>query len=266
MPGLAITLTTDFGDTSPYVAVMKGVILAINPGARLVDLTHQIPPQDIQHAAFFLRTAIPYFPPETLHVVVVDPGVGTDRAILHVEGQRHRLLAPDNGCWTLVPGIDKACVRHVTSRQFFRPQVSNTFHGRDIFAPVAAYLSRGLDPALLGPVVSQWIELQLPAPRVDKRSVAGEVIFVDRFGNLLTNIPAELVGGEPTSLKIGRRSLRRGFRWVKSYGEAKPGDLVALISSDSHVEVAVVQGNAAQKLRAAAGTPIRLEWKRAEPR
>jgi S-adenosylmethionine hydrolase len=255
-----ITLTTDFSDASPYVAAMKGVILGINPTARLLDLSHQIPPQDIRHAAFFLRSALPYFPPEALHVVVVDPGVGTERAILYVEVNGQRLLVPDNGCWTLLTGSDRASVRRVTASQFFRPVVSNTFHGRDIFAPVAAHLSRGMDPKELGPAVNDWVRLEMPSPHVGKRSVSGEIVFVDHFGNLITNIPGELVTAAPKMLKIGRRKLRRGFRWVKSYGEAGAGSLVVLVSSDSHIEVAVTQGNASRKLRASVGTAIGLEW------
>src|SRR5262249_606043 len=153
-----ITLTTDFGDGSPYVAAMKGVILGINPAARLIDLSHHIPPQDVRHAAYFLAESIPNFPPEAIHVLVVDPGVGTDRALLYVEGERHRLLAPDNGCWTAVPNTPRRVIR-LTERNYWRPEVSNTFHGRDILAPVAAHLSLGVDASLLGPAVTRWEQL-----------------------------------------------------------------------------------------------------------
>src|SRR5262249_14415902 len=147
-----MTLTTDFGEGSPYVAAMKGVLLSANPSLRLIDLGHAIPPQDVRHAAFFLAGCLPYFPPGTLHVIVVDPGVGTERALLHIEAGGHHLLAPDNGCWTLAatrltaastrePG--PLVVRHLTEPRFWRHPVSATFHGRDILAPVAAYLSLG---------------------------------------------------------------------------------------------------------------------------
>src|SRR5262249_35067851 len=155
-----ITLTTDFGEESPYVAAIKGVILGINPAARLIDLTHQIPPQDVRHAAYFIASSIPYFPSDAIHVVVVDPGVGSERAILYVEIEGHRLLVPDNGCWTVLKGAPPRVIR-VAERAFWRPEPSNTFHGRDIFAPVAGHLSLGLDPVLLGPAVDHWERLEI---------------------------------------------------------------------------------------------------------
>src|SRR5689334_6880379 len=141
-----ITLTTDFGSRSPFVAAVKGVILSINPEARLVDLSHEIPPYDIRHAAFFLADAVPYFPPGTLHVVVVDPGVGGERAILHVTVGEQRLLVPDNGCWILLARGQSPSVIRVSEPRFWRPVVSSSFHGRDIFAPVAAHLGLGVNP------------------------------------------------------------------------------------------------------------------------
>src|SRR5262249_44818334 len=153
-----ITLTTDFGDASPYVAAMKGVILGINPAARILDLGHRLPPQDVRHASYFLAAALPYFPSGVLHVVVVDPGVGSERAALCVEVAGHCVLAPDNGCLTgfldAVGGTP--VVRRLAEPRYWRPQVSSTFHGRDIFAPAAAWLSRGVDPADLGPALSAW--------------------------------------------------------------------------------------------------------------
>ncbi len=260
-----ITLTTDFGDASPYVAAMKGVILGINPAARIVDLSHAIPPQDVRHAAFFLASAIPYFVDVShiWHVVVVDPGVGTDRAILYVDVNGHRLIAPDNGCWTWI-GERPRRVIQLAEPRYWRPTVSSTFHGRDIFAPTAAHLSLGLDPTLLGPDAAGWVRLEMPAPRPVKNGLSGEVIFVDHFGNLITNIRVDDTA--PAILTVGKRKLSRGlsrgFQWVRTYGEAKPGELVALISSTGTVEVAVVNGNAAKKLGAAVGTPIIINSKR----
>src|SRR5437764_12552643 len=190
-----ITLTTDFGGKSPYVSAMKGVILSLNPHARLIDLSHQIPPQDVRFAAFFLRACVPYFPPEAIHVVVVDPGVGTDRALLYVEVERHRLLAPDNGCWTGLIGVGqtllsgKPTVFRLTERRFWRPTLSSTFHGRDILAPVAAHLSLGEDPRNLGLPFADWVRLETKSPIIGTDRLVGEVIFVDHFGNLITNIP-----------------------------------------------------------------------------
>src|SRR5438067_9657108 len=165
MPAPLVTLTTDFGEDSPYVAAVKGVILSVNPDARLLDLGHQLPPQDIPHASFFLTAAIPYFPPGTLHVVVVDPGVGTERALLYVEVGGQRLLAPDNGCWTrlIAAGATPRVIRLAEPR-YWRQPVSATFHGRDILAPVAGHLSLGLDPGLLGPAVTKWVRWDEPAP------------------------------------------------------------------------------------------------------
>lgn len=265
MPDCLITLTTDFGEESPYVAALKGVVLSLNPAVRLIDLSHQIPPQDVRHAAFFLAAALPYFPAGTLHVIVVDPGVGTDRAILYVEGNGLRLLAPDNGCWTTLPwGESGPRVIRLEERRFWRPQVSATFHGRDIFAPVAGHLSLGVDPARLGPPVTDWVRLTLPQASEGPEGCRGEVVFVDHFGNLITNIPATALSMAPDSqrtLVVGNRRLRR-FRWVRSYGEAEPGALVSLVSSTGMVEVAVNQGSAARRLRAGVGTPVRIGWRR----
>ncbi len=262
MPDPTITLTTDFGAAAPYAAALKGVILALNPAARLVDLTHQIPPQDVRHAAFFLAAAVPYFPPGTLHVVVVDPGVGTDRAILYVEAGGQRLLVPDNGCWTLLAGESPRVIRLAEPR-YWRPVVSDTFHGRDIFAPVAAHLSLGVDPALLGPPAKEWVRLPFPAPRPGVNGIVGAIIFIDDYGNIITNIRAE--GMQAPDLVIaGSASLERGagFRWVRSYGEAEAGALVALVSSTGFFEVAVTGGSAAARLGVKAGDGVTIGWAR----
>jgi S-adenosylmethionine hydrolase len=259
--GPLITLTTDFGEASPYVAAQKGVILSINPAARLVDLSHQIPPQDVRHAAFFLAAALPYFPPSALHVIVVDPGVGSERAILYVETAGQRLLVPDNGCWTFLKGETPPRVVRLAEPRFWRPQVSATFHGRDIFAPVAAHLSLGLNPSELGPPAAEWVRLTIPVPQAGMNSIRGEITFVDHFGNLITNIPAERLQ-PPDVLGVGRHTCRRRFRWVRTYADAPPGTLVALASSTGFLEVAVVQGNAARKLRATVGMPVVVGWAR----
>jgi S-adenosylmethionine hydrolase len=260
MPDPIITLTTDFGAASPYVAAMKGVVLALNPAARLVDLTHQVPPQDVRHAGFFLAQAVPPFPRGVIHVVVVDPGVGTDRALLCAEVDGHRLLAPDNGCWTLLGGRAERVIR-LAERRFWRDTVSATFHGRDILAPTAAHLSLGVDPRELGPEVDEWVKLDVSVPRRGANSVQGEVIFIDDFGNLISNIPAEGLQ-RPDVLIVGKKTFRRRFRWVRSYAEAEPGTLVVLASSAGLLEVAVSQGNAARRLKVQVGTPVTIEWVR----
>jgi S-adenosylmethionine hydrolase len=259
-----ITLTTDFGGDSPYVAAMKGVVLGINPRARLVDLSHQVPPQDVRYAAFFLAASIPFFPVEAIHVVVVDPGVGSERALLYIEIEGRRVLAPDNGCWTslLGDGSGPARIIRLAEPRYWRQPVSSTFHGRDILAPVAGHLSIGVDPALLGPPASDWVRLAWPQVRAVMDGLAGEVIFVDHFGNLISNIPGASIRNAPDILMIGKKSFRRGrgFQWVSCYAAAKPGTVVALISSQGLVEVAVVQGSAAAKLKVQVGTPVTIGW------
>jgi S-adenosylmethionine hydrolase len=236
---------------------MKGVLLSVDPAARLLDLTHEIPPQDVRYASYFLAAALPYFPPQTLHVTVVDPGVGSERAILYAEVAGQRMLAPDNGCLTALfaergPPTN---VRRVRASRYFRPEISATFHGRDIFAPVAGHLSLGLDPAKLGPSVGDWVRLETPAPQQTKDEIRGEVVFVDHFGNLITNIPADMVRDRPQLVRIGRRMIRR-FTWVRTYAEVQPGEVALLVASDGKIELAIAQGNAARRLRAGPGTPL----------
>jgi S-adenosyl-L-methionine hydrolase (adenosine-forming) len=252
-----VTLTTDFGEDGPYVAAMKGVLLGINPAARLVDLSHQIPPQDLLHAAFFLRHALPYFPPGTIHVVVVDPGVGTERAALYVEVAGQRILVPDNGCWTLLEAAGRPDqVIRLTEPAYWRQPVSATFHGRDIFAPVAGHLSLGLDPVRLGEPMAEWVRLTVPQPQVSGGRLMGEVVFIDHFGNLITNLPAERLPPGSLRVRVGPHDVTRR---VRTYGEAEAGSVVALVSSSGLLEIAVSQGNAARQLGAAVGTPVAVE-------
>jgi S-adenosylmethionine hydrolase len=234
------------------------VILGLAPAARLLDLTHQVPPQDVRHAAFFLAGCVPYFPPGTLHVVVVDPGVGTERAALHVQAGAQALLVPDNGCW--VPLVDRLGVAPKVTRladpQFWRRPVSATFHGRDVFAPVAGHLARGLDPARLGPPLDHWVKLTLPEPSLEPDRLAGEVIFIDDFGNLLTNIPGDAflaLAAGPVRVRAGPHEVGRR---VRTYGEAEPGTLVSLVSSSGTLEIAVARGNAARQLGVGVGAPV----------
>jgi S-adenosylmethionine hydrolase len=257
MPDPIITLTTDFGTASPYAASMKGVVLGLNPAARLVDLTHQIPPQDVRHAAFFLAAAVPCFPPEAIHVVVVDPGVGGARVLLYVEVGGRRLLAPDNGCWTLLEGAGSAHVIRLAEPRFWRQPVSATFHGRDILAPVAGHLSLGVDPAQLGPRFDEWVRLTWHEPAASPEGLTGEVVFIDDYGNLITNIPGPAWAARPGRVTVGDRPVERR---VRSYVEALPGMAVALVSSFGLLEVAVPFGSAARQLAAVVGTPVVVTW------
>jgi S-adenosyl-L-methionine hydrolase (adenosine-forming) len=255
-----ITLTTDFGEESPYVAAMKGVILGINPAARLVALTHQVPPQDVWYTLFFLAGAVPYFPAGTLHVVVVDPGVGSGRAILYVEVEGQRLLVPDNGCWTSLrkPRGPAPRVIRLAKPRYWRRPVSATFHGRDIFAPVAAHLSLGVDPANLGPPVTEWAEASLPRPKLRPDRLAGEVVFVDHFGNLITNIPGKALArfaGSPVRIRAAGHDVPR---LIHTYSDVVPGELAALVSSAGTLEVAVYGGSAAKQLQAGVGAGVEV--------
>jgi S-adenosylmethionine hydrolase len=260
---MIITLTTDFGLASPYVAAMKGVILSLNSGARLVDLGHEIPPQDVRHAAYFLASALPYFPGDTLHVVVVDPGVGTNRSALYVECGGQRILAPDNGCWTLF-GQEPARVIRLTEPRFWRPSVSSTFHGRDVFAPVAGHLSLGLDPRELGPATREWARVEQKAPLQAEGSLKGEIVFVDHFGNLISNIGEELLPRDRSGIEVTLSGTKehKFTQWVRTYGEAHADDLVLLISSAGTLEIARVQGNAARLLGAGVGDAVAVRWSR----
>lgn len=256
-----ITLTTDFGTRSPFVAAIKGVILGINPAAHIVDLSHEIPPYDVRHASFFLAEALPYFPPGTIHIVVVDPDVGSDRNVLFVAVANQRMLVPDNGCWTLLAEGHAQPLRvlKLNESRFWRPNVSNTFHGRDIFAPVAAYLSLGLSPQELGPPLTKWKELSWPSPTKFPAAIEGEVIFVDHFGNLITNISGTTLPplSTPVQVQIERRA---GIARVRTYADATSGSLIALVSSSGLLEIAEVQGNASRHLGQGVGSRVRVEW------
>jgi len=262
-----ITLTTDFGLSAPYVAVMKGVIYALCPSAEVVDLTHTIRPQNIQQAAYFLATAVPYFPAGTIHVCVVDPGVGTARAALYTQVDGQHLVGPDNGLFTLLwrqAQKQPPVVRRLTNDRFWRPTISATFHGRDIFAPVAAHLALGVSPADLGPPHTQPVHLAYTPPVCTDQYCHGEIQSIDDFGNLITNIPAAQVPQLPSLVTIGTRSPLH-LPWVRTYGDAPPGTLVSLFSSDGFFEIAQVQGNAARHLQVDVGETVRLTWRSTTP-
>jgi S-adenosylmethionine hydrolase len=253
-----ITLTTDFGDYSPYAAVMKGVILSVNSDVRIVDLSHRIPPQDVRHGSYFLATTIPYFPPQTIHVAVVDPGVGTERSILLAEACGQFVLAPDNGLLTGLLDLHRpAGMWRITESHFWRSPVSATFHGRDIFAPVAARLASDPTPGHFGIAARERVRLLGQPFRVEAQRIIGCVQFIDGFGNLISNIPSDELSRLATSISVGGSELV-GLHWVRTYGEAAPGELVGLISSDGFVEIAVVNGEASRRLGVAAGAAVEI--------
>ena len=251
-----ITLTTDFGTSAPYVAAMKGVILSINPNARILDLTHEISPQSLRHCAFFLERSLTYFPQDSLHVVVVDPGVGTEREMLHVETRHGTLIVPDNGCWTWIEDVAVLRARRLIEPKYWRDSVSATFHGRDVFAPVAAHRSLGVAPEQFGPVATHWVTLPRSLPEVSENEIRGEVLFVDHFGNLITNVPGEHLSTRDWRICIDKTEITTTKR---AYGEASVGELIALVSSSGYVEVAVVNGNASQRLNVREGARVTLK-------
>lgn len=252
-----ITLLTDFGTRDAYVGIMKGVALGICPAARLVDLTHEVPPQAVRLGALVLRNAVEFFADGSVHVAVVDPGVGSARAPLLVVTDRAYLVGPDNGL--LAPAaaaLGLRAVRRLANEEFFRHPVSDTFHGRDVFAPVAAHLAAGRPPDAFGPELPGLQPLDLPAPRSEANAVHGEVLYVDRFGNLITNIPAAALGSfhaPGVSVRIAGMTLSP---LAPTYAAVAPGALVALVGSWRTLEVAVRDGNAAEQLKAGIATPV----------
>ncbi|MBI5582354.1 MAG: SAM-dependent chlorinase/fluorinase [Deltaproteobacteria bacterium] len=245
-----ITLSTDFGRDDPYVGIMKGVILGINPRATLVDITHGFSPDRLQEAAWKLSTIIDYFPKGTIHLAVVDPGVGGARRPITVKTKTHCWVGPDNGLFSQILRAEpRAQVFHLTNDRYFLKPVSATFHGRDIFAPVAAHLSRGLSLPALGKRISDPVLLDLPEPLFEKKALRGQVLYADRFGNLITNLSRELLEqyfpGKKITVRIGRRVIQ-GIQ--ENYAQAEPGRLLALFGSSGFLEIACNLGSAAELL------------------
>lgn len=303
--GPPIVLTTDFGLADPYVGVMKGVIYGINPGATVVDLTHQVQPQDLVHAAFVLKSAYRFFPSRSVHVVVVDPGVGTSRRALLLVTPEGRFLGPDNGVlgWVLrdfagpagasaprnAPGEEAMLAvppgleaYRLTNRDYWLDPVSNTFHGRDVFAPVAAHLSLGVTPEELGEPVTEIKWLPLPEPSYGESGLDGQIIMIDNFGNLITNVPSAAVSGvegvrvQVRGLEIS--GLSRTFnpdpggkdaggqhgpnQYGHEAGAPGTGGPLALIGSNGYLEIAVPNASAAQALGVGMGEPVRVVFPR----
>jgi S-adenosylmethionine hydrolase len=249
-----ITLTTDFGTRDTYVAEMKGVVLSIISDVHLVDVTHEVPAGDVLAGALALEATAPRFPVGTIHVAVIDPGVGTARRGLAIAARDQLFVGPDNGLFT--PFIDDAPWRafELLANEFRGAHVSSTFHGRDIFAPAAAHLARGVDPARLGPPVTDPVRLVWSEVRVGEGRVGGAVLHVDRFGNLVTSIRAEAIAALGSGLAV--RVAGKSLPLVRTYGDLGRGDPGALVGSSNRLEIAVNSGNAAKTLRAGRGTPV----------
>lgn len=252
-----ITLLTDFGYKDNFVGVMKGVIISINPKAHLIDLCHEVEPQDIMGAAFALKTAYKYFPKGTIHLVVIDPGVGSQRLPILVKTKDYYFIGPDNGILSLALEEEEIeGIIYLDNYEFhFRP-VSNTFHARDIFAPVAAQLSKGISYQLFGKAIKDYKKIILPKPKVSINSIKGEVIYIDRFGNLFTNFSEDL------KKKIKNPTIKIRDKTIKSikssYAEAKPNKLLAIWGSSSFLEIAVNLGSAKNTLKANTGDKVEI--------
>ena len=266
MAAPVIALLTDFGHRDTYVGELKGAILTVNPTATIVDITHHVPPQDVRAGAFLLGNAVPAFPTGTVFVAVVDPGVGSDRRPVLVETPRGAFIGPDNGLFTRVlwpgdsvsePALSSvlANVRafHLTNPAYWRDHVSNTFHGRDVFAPAAAHYASGVPAAELGnPATSLW-RLPFPLPKLEGATVTGEVVYVDHYGNLVTNIPAGMLPPAPAVVEIAARRIE-GLSAHYDQGRV----LVALVGSHETLEIAVPGGNAAKTLGMGRGMEVRV--------
>jgi len=257
-----IALLTDFGENDPFVGVMKGVMLSLNPHVTIVDLTHGIPPGDIGEAAFILKTSLAYFPKGTLFVIVVDPGVGSERKILYAKTSSFEFLAPDNGVLQFILEESSPIeLIHVQNSDYFLHPVSHTFQGRDIFAPVAGHLSKGLDPKKLGPVLAKEKLVSFPFPKAyrDRNGIwHGEVIYIDRFGNLITNFFHPEIDLQKNAIEeIGIKDMKvRDF--VKNYREQE-GRPVVLMNSFDAIEIAFSQGNAATFFNVKKGEKVTLK-------
>lgn len=258
-----ITLLTDFGVGSPYVAAMKGVILSIEQRTTVVDLTHAIRPQDVRQGALVLADVAPCFPPGTIHVAVVDPGVGTERAIVYAQiGQQH-FVAPDNGLLSRVATLwPVQRVIRVANTEYWRQPVSATFHGRDIMAPVAAHLAAGIEPSRLGPLQEKLVMLDWPQPRLLRDRIEGHVLTIDSFGNVITNITSAMLAHVPAgrSIRVGCRE-HQTILHVRAYGQQPSGTLVSLVGSSDRLELAQVQGSAAATIGAQVNDSVVVTWR-----
>ncbi|MGA8441713.1 MAG: SAM-dependent chlorinase/fluorinase [Candidatus Sulfotelmatobacter sp.] len=258
-----ITLTTDFGTNDHFVGVMKGVILEIAPEAEIVDICHSVQAFDVLDGALTISQAYSYFPTRTVHVVVVDPGVGTARRPILASSDKHHFVAPDNGVLSLVYAREERMhVRHITSEHYFLQPVSHTFHARDIFAPVAAYVAKEVDTLKFGEEVEEYVRFAAPKPKaVDANRLRGVILKVDKFGNLITNITPQdapvLFGADATGFKIvvGSREITEIHN---AYAEGAPGEVFGVLGSMGFLEIAANRGAAAQLTGAGKGTDVSI--------
>ncbi len=254
-----VTLTTDFGTGDHFAAVMKGVILGICPNATLVDISHEIRPFEITEAAFVISQAYRFFPKKTIHVVVVDPGVGTARRPVLMEAGGQYFIGPDNGVFSMVFTREKHKVREITCSRFFLKPVSATFHGRDIFAPLAAHLANGTTPAQFGKPVADYLRMNLEhPPRTGKRTWTGLILKIDRFGNLITNLHIDEFPDlhlRPFEMQVGVKNLSK---IAQTFADTDPGEAFLIVGSSGYLEVVANQASAARLLGCGTGAPVEL--------
>ncbi|MEW6685076.1 MAG: SAM-dependent chlorinase/fluorinase [Candidatus Edwardsbacteria bacterium] len=256
-----ITLTTDFGLSDSYVGAMKGVILSINPEAKTIDVCHLISSQDIFGAAFILNSFYHYFPKGTIHLLVVDPEVGGKRRPILVETKDYYFIGPDNGVFSYIYEKENLGeVIHLTASQYFLPVISDTFHGRDIFAPIGAHLSLGVEPRWFGQAISDFVRFETPKTKLVDNFLEGCIIHIDRFGNLITNIAKdtfeEFVKGKRFIIEIKGNTVDRVS---KGYSEISKGTLLVTFGSEQLLEVAISRGRASEALNSGRGEPIRVK-------
>ncbi len=255
-----ITLTTDFKTKDGYVGAIKGVIKRINPKVEVVDVSHQIEAFDVLGAAFALNNFYRYFPRGTIHLVVVDPGVGSPREPLLIKSEDFFFVGPDNGIWSFVYQNERITeIIALTNKKYFLAEPSSTFHARDIFAPVAAYLSLGIKVGEFGNPAKECFKLIIPEPELKRKVLLGQVIHIDHFGNLITNIGAELLkNNQIAGMMVGTKWIKR---MVRSYFEIPENQLGVLVGSSGFLEIAVNQGSAQKVLKSRIGTKVKISFK-----
>jgi S-adenosylmethionine hydrolase len=260
MPPRIVTLTTDFGTTDHFAGVMKGVILSIAPATtKIVDITHDVRPFDVLDGGFTIAQAYSYFPQKTIHAVVIDPGVGSTRRPLLVEAAGQYFIAPDNGVLSLILARAKPKVRYITNERYFLKPLSRTFHGRDVFSPVAAHLASGVLPARFGPLITDYLRLGFDQPaRAGKREWTGCVLKVDRFGNIITNFHIAdhpQLNTHSFEVKIGPERIAR---LALTFTDCGPNELFAIVGSSGYLEIAMNQSSAAERLGCGPGASVHL--------
>ena len=255
MPSPIITLTTDFGNRDSYVGSMKGIILGISPGIRIVDLCHFVTPQDIPHGAFLLHTGYSYFPKGTIHVAVVDPGVGSERRAIAVKTSKYIFIAPDNGLLSYIFRDEKIeTIRSIENKSLFLKTISMTFHGRDIFAPVAAHLAKGNSFSEVGPEIENSVQLLLPKPSFTDDQIIAHVVCIDQFGNVITDITRAFWEKQVKNRRFFILCGKRIEKINRSYSESREGEILAIFNSSDYLEISANRGNAAEYLHFNAGS------------